>query len=94
LLPLRVMLSYLVLPCQRTLGKCFTSSSRLFRWDLMLKNVRDYTMFLVTQSLRKWRDQRPNKPDDLNSSITVRGGGQLWESITRRRICFRYIFVP
>jgi hypothetical protein len=59
------------------ISKCFTNSSKQFRWECCRTNTRsarEYTMFVRTQPLRNWREQRPSIEGHLQWSVTGKIG--------------------
>jgi hypothetical protein len=76
LLPIRILSSYSVLPCQDGLliAKCFTKSNKRFRWEVMLENEHTFCswihVFAPAQLLRKLSELQSNDHGDLDSSVT------------------------
>jgi hypothetical protein len=56
------------------IAKCFMSRSKRFRCEVIFEtehsSARQYTMTASAQLWRSWREQRPGKQGDLDSSVT------------------------
>jgi hypothetical protein len=74
--------------------KCFTNSSKRFRWEIMFENEHTFCSWIyhvcTAQILRNWRGQRPSNQGDLESNVTGEVGRECYTGVGLLLISLMY----